>query len=283
MNQQQSQMTDVNLQLLQQYNLGSFMKMYKGSSWGCLIPVVIFMVIWVTGVFVWYEQFWEHVEHIMPLYGIVFITIAFTFMISIGIGLLVMLIIGMHRGISKGNLNAYLYEYGFIYCTSKGIVEQVVRWTDITVFQHKVVKHSSTSSSGSTSTTYSDVYTITLRNTEKPVRLSFGKEFAKAVECAVANWHYPFARTAYWSGSMARFGRLAIWPQGTYDTTNRATLPWSEVESIKVSSHGGVSIKKIGERHAWAFFPVGALDNPEVLRRLIATEVPYRFEVLLSR
>jgi hypothetical protein len=68
-----------------------------------------------------------------------------------------------------------------------------------------------------------------------------------ATEWAVATLHYPSARIAYWSGSMAHFGRLAIGAQGLYDTNQRAMLPWNEVESIRVSSYSTVYITKVGK------------------------------------
>src|SRR6266496_6039455 len=93
MNQQQSHAAAVDPQALgQHYNLGNFRKEYSRSGWGCLIPLVLLVSIWVYSTAV----------------GLASTINAFTLLV--GVILLLLLIVSIYRRIKKGNLNAYLYE-----------------------------------------------------------------------------------------------------------------------------------------------------------------------------
>src|SRR6266849_2520829 len=165
MNQQQTQAAKVNVHGLgQHYNLGNFKREYKTLGWYCLLPLFIIATIAFSSFFMIAMVVVMQVTHI-PLEiqpAIVGVFIVCVLLLIIG---------GTYRVLTMGRLHAYLYDDGFIYRTSKGIVERVVRWTDVIAFRHSVSEGMSRSD-GSRSRT--DIYTVTLRNKREPVELCFG-------------------------------------------------------------------------------------------------------------
>ena len=254
--QRQQQTVDPN-NLGLQYNLGGFQVMYQefGYHWGIAISIfcMVFLVLSALS---------------GPFALMTYPASILTALVSLGFCLL--LIILFRKGLKHGRRCAFVYDDGFIYGTSKGEIRRVVRWTDIESFVRRL-------EGGSSSSLAYTVCSVTCKNAES-FKLSLGKQFIKSVESAVVTHLYPSAQAAYLSGDVVHFGRLDVSQEGLYDTKKKTTLPWNEVESIRMSkptygAYGYTRIRKSGGKRPWASIAVGELENTGVLRRLIATDV----------
>jgi hypothetical protein len=107
--------------------------------------------------------------------------------------------------------------------------------------------------------------------------IAFGDGFGMAAEAAVAACQHPSVQAAYRSGQTSHFGRLSISSRGLYDGERSAWLAWQDLEGIKISTDGTVSIKRRGKKCDWASFPMGKLTNLAALRRLLTTDAPPTF------
>src|SRR5436190_4209371 len=241
-----------------QYNLGGFQVRYQefGYHWGIAIFLccILFLVLFALSV---------------PFALMTYPASILTALALLGFCSL--LTIQLRKRLKYGRPCAFVYDDGFIYGTSKGEIQRVVRWTDIESFVRRLKGGYHYSSSPST------VCSVTCKNAP-PFELSLGMQFTKSVESAVVTHLYPSTRAAYLSGDVVRFGRLDVSQKGLYDIKKKKMLLWSEVERIRMSkptdgAYGSIRIRKSGGKRPWASIAVGELENTGVLRRLIATDV----------
>src|SRR6266567_3245431 len=116
----------------QQYNLGSFEAQYESSASLWLMFFLLMLIL--PLIIIWFA----------PSAGETRVreAVVVLFFLS-ALGFVIRFILKERK---EGKFNAFVYGDGFIYCTSKGIVKQVIRWADIESVVHWVDAHYSSGS-----------------------------------------------------------------------------------------------------------------------------------------
>jgi hypothetical protein len=156
-----------------------------------------------------------------------------------------------------------VFQHGII--ETKGGVEKIVRWDDITAIWQAVTIHKRYGMTVNTTHLYTLQMTgggqIKFNDSIKNV-----EQLGNTMQQEVSNRLLPRALETLKSGGTVSFGKLSVSPQGL--SNGKETIPWNEIKKVAIN-RGIITVRKEGKLFNWSNVTVAQTPNVFVFVSLV--------------